>query len=145
MSLEVVLQWVGPIGILLVVGTIAATRGWHSERIPNWSFAAERFRVDFPEHEAIFGTLSTDGRVALLELTKGPDRAIGVVVVTGDKWTTRLLSPLRNHLEPWPSGLKLTMNDFTMPTTRIELEPHTANRWSTMFSQLKETSCGSIA
>jgi|TARA_Y100001933_G_C19013731_1_gene570136 hypothetical protein len=144
-SLEIVLQWVGPIGILAVVGAVALAGWWRAETIPNWSFAAQRFSTDFPEHEPVFGTVSTDGRVALLELEKDKAKSIGFVVVTGDKWTTRLLQPDISHIARCETGLKLTMDDFTMPNVKIKLERDIADRWYTAFNQPKVTSNGSAA
>ncbi len=145
MSLEIVLQWAGPIGILAIVGAVGLAGWWRPETIPNWSFAAERFITDFPEHESVFGTVSTDGRVALLELKKDEAKTMGFVVVTGDKWTTRLVQPDLSHIERCETGLKLTMDDFTMPTVKIKLERDIADRWYAAFNQLEVTSNGSAA
>ncbi len=143
MSLEIVLQWVGPIGILGVLGAVAIAGWWRSENISNWSFAAKRFSTDFPEHEPVFGIVSTDGRVALLELKKDEAKTMGFVVVTGDKWTTRLVQPDLSHIERCETGLKLTMDDFTMPTVIIKLEHDIADRWYATYNQLKVTPNGS--
>lgn len=145
MSPDVLFQLIGPIGILSVVAAVTAVGWWRTETIPDLEFAANRFITDFPEHRSKRGVVSNDRLVALLEVTKGPDAGIGFVVVAGDKWATRLLSPTNSHIERCSTGLKLTINDFTMPTTLIRLEADAADHWLTSFKQLSEVPYGSTA
>ena len=145
MSLFYIIQIFGSVGLLVVIAAIAAVGWGRGAKIADWRFAAERFGEDFPESETLSGTVSEDGKVALLEVQTGAQKAIGLVTVIGDKWSTRLLTPNQAKLEPCDRGLKVSLDDVTYPKRKILLAPDLAQKWLAAFKQITEPSHGTIA
>lgn len=131
------LRNIGAVGLIGVVGLIVLL-GWaRTATIDSWQFAADRFRVDFPDMDVLSGVVSTDRDVALLELTDGNRRVLGAVAVFGDKWVTRLLTPPEYGITPSPEGLDITSSDITTPGFTAALDRGTAEHWLAKWTRLE--------
>lgn len=136
MSVEL-MRYVGMVGFFLIVGLVMLV-GWAKKaQIPNWEFAAKRFRQDFPQLEAVDGFVTQDQEVALLQLRQDNQPFLGAVMVTGDKWVTRLISPEEYRVEPSDTGLSITTSDLTTRKLKPRMNAQDIQRWMGFWNGLE--------
>lgn len=135
MSVEL-MRNLGVLGFVVIVGLVVLV-GWAKKsKIPDWKFAAKRFRQDFPELEAVDGFVTTDQDIALLQLRQDNRPFLGAVMVMGDKWVTRLISPAEYRVEPDMAGLQITTSDITTRTLKPRMSKQDIQRWMAFWNGL---------
>ena len=122
-------------GIALVVLAVHLSGGSRVAEIADADAALDRFRMDYPEVEALRCILSSDRRDAVLELADGH---VGLVHAIGSKYLTRFVT--RGEMAAVASaaeagGVDLDTGDITWPRAHMRFaDSETARTVADMFA-----------
>jgi hypothetical protein len=123
------------VGIALVVLAVHLSGGSRVAEIADADAALDRFRIDYPEVEALRCILSSDRRDAVLELADGH---VGLVHAIGSKYLTRFVT--RGEMAAVASatedgGVDLNTGDITWPRAHMRFaDSETARMVADMFA-----------
>lgn len=136
MSVEL-MRNLGLLGFVVIV-TLVLLVGWAKKsKIPDLEFAAKRFHQDFPDLEVVDGFVTEDQEIALLQLREDNRPFLGAVMVMGDKWVTRLISPEEYRVEPDAAGLRISTSDITTRTLKPRMNTQDIQSWMAFWNGLE--------